>query len=231
MQPAQSSPDRKHFGAADYRLAEYVDEVFSISEDLLEEIRVRAEAAGLPKIHVSHFDARHLTVLVRAANASKVVEVGTLAGLSGVCLARGLAPGGILYTFEYEPKHAEVARESFEKAGVSDRVQIFVGAAMGNLPKIEHEGPFDVVFIDADKGNYPNYIRWAARNLRIGGLALIDNAFAWGLLAEGEDGLTGEKRAARAAIDDANRYLAQSGHFVATMLPTGEGLAVGVKIA
>ncbi len=152
--------------SADSSLFAYAHETFRPEDEVLAEIRVRAEKAGIPAIHVGAFDGLHLEVLARMAGARKIVEIGTLAGYSGVCFARALPADGKLYTFEYEPMHAEVAGESFRRAGVAEKVSTFVGPALSNLPKIEGEGPFDLVFIDADKENYPHYLEWAHRNLR-----------------------------------------------------------------
>lgn len=225
------SPAFKHYGADDPRMADYVDAVFGISDPLLDDIRERAERAGMPTIHVSHFDGRHLSVLAQAIGARKVIEIGTLAGLSGICLARALAPGGHLHTFEFEPLHANVAQESFQRAGVDHQVTIHVGPALQTLPHVEGDGPFDLVFIDADKANYPHYLQWAARHLRVGGVVLIDNAFAWGLVVTPDGEIARqEDREAKAYIHQTNQSLAGSGIFASTMLPTGEGLAMGVKV-
>src|SRR6267143_929725 len=131
---------------------------------------------------------------------------------------------GVLQTFEYSEKHARVAAESFRKAGVAARAHIHVGPALQMLREIEAEAPFDLVFIDADKVSYPAYLGWAADHLREGGVVLADNAFGFGEihLPGGDEG--------RAALRKFNQELAQGGHFRATMLPTAEGLAMGVKI-
>ncbi|MCE9590988.1 MAG: O-methyltransferase [Planctomycetes bacterium] len=228
-----NSPDHKSYAAEDPAISGYVERVFGAEDEVLADIRRRAAAAGLPAIHVSPFDGRHMEVIARAAGAKKIVEIGTLAGYSGVNLARALPADGVLHTFEFEPKHAEVAKESFRRAGVNRLVEIHVGAALEKLPHIENVGPFDLVFIDADKENYPNYLAWAAKHLRVGGVVLVDNAFAWGLLTlpENDEKLkdTG-RRSARTAIDSTNRALnAAPGFWRSTMLPTGEGLAMGVK--
>jgi caffeoyl-CoA O-methyltransferase len=232
-----NSPERKSFAAEGAALADYVERTFHPEDEVLADIRKRAAAAGLPAIHVSPFDGLLLEVIARAARAKKIVEVGTLAGLSGVCLARALpdVPGGegVLHTFEFEPKHAQVARESFRKAGIEKKIAIHVGAALANLPKIEKDGPFDLVFIDADKENYPNYLAWAAKHLRAGGVVLCDNAFAWGLVAVGDDApelKEGHNATARKAIRATNAALADPrGPWRGMMIPTGEGLAMGVK--
>ena len=230
------SPEDKSFAADQAGLSQYVLKTFSPEDALLSDVRKRAKDAGLPPIHVSRYDGRILEVIARAAGAKKIVEIGTLAGFSGLCLARALPEGdphAVLHTFEFEPKHAAVAAETFRLGGVSHKVKIHVGAAADNLPSIQHEGPFDLVFIDADKEGYPHYLKWAAANLRVGGTVLVDNAFAWGLTTKSENdpALADPKdRAAWRAITSVNATLADpAGPFRSAMLPTGEGLAMGVK--
>jgi caffeoyl-CoA O-methyltransferase len=211
-------------GQGDPRVAAYLDRVLAPEDAVLAEIRGRSAREGLPDIQVARLDGRHLTVVARAAGARRAVEIGTLGGYSGTCLARGLAEGGLLDTFEHDPHHAEVARESFRRAGLADRVRVHVGPALENLPTIESEGPFDLVFIDADKANYGNYLAWAERNLRRGGVVLADNVFRGALPPE--EGWSPESVA---ALDRFNRELSAGGAFEATFLPTVEGLAFGVK--
>jgi caffeoyl-CoA O-methyltransferase len=214
----------KDYGAkSDDKLARYLTRIFRPEDALLQETRERSLKAGLPGIQVGPMDALHLEVLVRAVGARKAVEIGTLGGYSGIAIARGLGKGGRLHTFELEEKHAEVARESFRKAGVLDRIRVHVGPALERLPDCEEDAPFDLVFIDADKESYPAYLAWAAHHLRVGGVVLGDNAFAFGELAEG-------RGAGPAAMREFNQELSQGGRFRATILPTGEGLAMGVKI-
>jgi caffeoyl-CoA O-methyltransferase len=134
-----------------------------------------------------------------------------------------------LYTFEFEPRHAEVAAESFRRAGVSAKTEIFVGPALANLPRIEKHGPFDLVFIDADKVNYPGYLAWAKRNVRVGGAILADNTFAWGMIGD-ERFDSPEDEAAVLALRRTNREAAEDPAFRATLLPTGEGLTLAVRI-
>jgi len=159
--------------------------------------------------------------------ARRAVEIGTLGGYSGVAILRGLAPDGVLDTFEMDPAHARVADESFRRAGFAARARIHIGPALEQLRLVESEGPFDLCFIDADKEGYPAYLDWAARNLRTGGIVIGDNAFLFGQL--------GETAAASAspglkAMRAFHERLARGGEFRSTVLPTGEGLAVGVKL-
>jgi caffeoyl-CoA O-methyltransferase len=217
-----TSPPEKGFGQGDPALAKWADEVFHPEDDVLREIRERGVREGLPAIAVGTMDGLHLEVLARTCGARRAVEIGTLGGYSGVCILRGLVPDGILDTFEYSPKHAEVARESFEKAGFEKRVRIHVGPALERLKEIS--GPVDLVFIDADKVSYPDYLRWAEEHLRVGGIVLADNAFAFG-----EVHLPGGDQS-REALRRFNEQLAGSDRFRATMIPTAEGLAMGVKV-
>ena len=217
----------KGFGTEDPALARYVTEVFGAEDALLAEIPVRQAAAGLPDIQLGRLDALHLEVLAAAAGAKKAVEIGTLGGYSGVCLLRGMGEGGFLHTFEMDPRHAAVAAESFRRAGLESQVRIHVGAAAERLGDIAAEAPFDLVFIDADKVSYPLYLAWAAEHLRVGGMVLGDNAFLFGLVS-GE--AVGDDAARIRAMQAFNATLATGGRFRATMLPTAEGLAVGVKI-
>jgi caffeoyl-CoA O-methyltransferase len=218
------SPEEKGFGQGDPLLSRWAEEVFQPEDGVLREIRERSVREGLPPIAVGRFDGLHLEVLARACGALKSVEIGTLGGYSGVCLLRGMGPHGVLHTFEFSEKHARVARESFVKAGVSARAHIHLGPAVEKLSEIEAEGPFDLVFIDADKTGYPDYLAWAAEHLREGGVLLGDNAFGFG-----EIHLPGGD-AGRAALRKFNHDLAKGGRFRATMLPTAEGLALGVKV-
>ena len=212
-------------GQNDPQVRLYLESVLGPEDAVLAEIRERSAREGLPEIAVARFDGAHLTAIALACGARRIVEIGTLGGYSGVCLARGLAAGGRLETFENDPHHAEVARESFRRAGVADRAQLHVGPALGNLPAIEPDGPFDLVFIDADKANYPNYLEWAARHLRRGGVVLADNVFR---AAGGAS--PGWSAESVAALDRFNRTLVSGGQFRATFLPTVEGLAFGVRL-
>jgi caffeoyl-CoA O-methyltransferase len=224
-----TSPMSKLFGQNEPKIVDYAEQTFKPQDSILTEIRERSKKNKLPDIHVGSMDGLHLEVLTRACGVKKAVEIGTLGGYSGVCIARGLQPGGILHTFEVNAENAAVAKESFQKASVSERVEIHVGPALENLAKIENQGPFDLVFIDADKVSYPKYLAWAAQNLRVGGVVLGDNTFAWGIIADTKfDSEQTEKSVL--ALREFNEVAASSGVFKATILPTGEGLTLAVKV-
>jgi caffeoyl-CoA O-methyltransferase len=220
---------KRIFGGTETKLVQYVENTFHPEDTILTKLRERAEQKGLPSIQVGKMDGLHLEVLVRATGAKKAVEIGTLGGYSGICIARGMGPSGKLYTFEIDPVHAEFARESFREAHVSEQVEVFTGPALEKLNAITQNGPFDLVFIDADKVNYPFYLQWAAENLRIGGLVIGDNTFAWGMIADTEFDTLDDEQSAK-GLQKFNQTLAQSGRFRSTILPTGEGMTLGVKI-
>jgi caffeoyl-CoA O-methyltransferase len=222
------SPPIKAFGQGDAALAAWAESVYAPEDEVLREIRERSAAAGLPQVQVGRFDGLHLEVLARAVGARRAVEIGTLGGYSGVCLLRGMAPDGVLHTLELEPRHAAVARASFERAGFASRVRVHVGRAAEALPDLEREGPFDLVFVDADKTGYPGYLAWAEEHLRVGGVLLADNTFGFGHVHEERP--AGESPAAMAALRAFSERLARGGRFRATMLPTAEGLSLGVKV-
>lgn len=222
------SPPVKGFGQGDAALGAWAETVYQPEDDLLRKIRERSVAAGLPSIQVGKMDGLHLEVLARACHWKKAVEIGTLGGYSGVCLLRGMGEGGFLHTFEVDPARAELARRAFERAGFADRARVHVGRAKDQLREVEADGPFDLVFIDADKLGYPGYLAWAERHLRVGGAVLADNTFGFGHVHEEHP--AGEDAVAMAALRTFSERLAQGGRFRATLLPTAEGLSFGVKV-
>ena len=160
-----------------------------------------ARAGGLPAIEVTRTQARLLELLVRLTGARRVLELGTLGGLSTIALARGLADGGSVVTLEIDPRFAEVARGSLERAGVGDAVEVRVGPALETLPQLEAEGrgPFDLIFIDADKQTYPEYLPWALRLSQPGTLIVADNVVRGGAIADPD--------AADASVRGSRRFL------------------------
>jgi len=156
---------------------------------------------GLPAIDVSAAQGKLLSLLVRIRGAKKVLEIGTLGGYSTIWMARGLPAGGRIVTLELDPHHAEVARSNFERAGVSDKVDLRIGPALKSLAALESEnaGPFDLIFIDADKPNNPNYLDWAMRLSRPGGVIVCDNVIRDGAVVH-EDSGDANVEGARAAF-------------------------------
>ncbi|RVW09799.1 O-methyltransferase [Prescottella agglutinans] len=161
-----------------------VDTVVGTDDDLAAALEANS-AAGLPPIDVSPPQGKLLNLLARMVGATRVLEIGTLGGYSTIWLARAVGESGRVVTLEYEPRHAAVARENLDRAGVGRRVDIRIGAALDTLPGVEADGmgPFDLVFIDADKVNNSNYVRWALRMSRPGTVIVVDNVVRGGAVS------------------------------------------------
>lgn len=157
---------------------EEVDRYFAdrlAADDRLAGVLRANEAAGLPAIDVSPLQGRFLQLIARAIGARRILEIGTLGGYSTVWLALGLGEGGKVVSLEYHPQHAEVAQANVERAGVADKVDVRVGKALDLMPGLEAEGPFDLVFIDADKSHQDDYLAWALKLARPGTVIIGDN--------------------------------------------------------
>ncbi len=168
----------------------YRREVFAREDDFLKNIMPAAVEQGLPHISVSPEAGRTLYLLAKMIAAKKILEFGALAGYSGIWLARALPPDGHFITLEIEPKHAEVTRANYKAAGLGDLTEVRVGPAQELMAGVADEGPFDLVFIDADKGGYSTYLDFALAYTRPGGLIIADNAdgggYVHGMLPEGD---------------------------------------------
>lgn len=161
---------------------DYVEGLFAPPDPALENAMRRSREAGLPEINVSATEGKLLLMLAEMVGARRILEIGTLGGYSTIHLARALPENGALVSLELDERHAEVARESIAGAGLANRVEVRVGDARESLARMVegNEGPFDIVFIDADKGGYPEYLDWAMRLTRPGSLILGDNAIRGG---------------------------------------------------
>ncbi len=146
-------------------------------------------AAGLPEIQISPNQGRLLYLLARMHGAKNILEIGTLGGYSAIWLAHGLAEGGRLITLESDAKHAAIARGAIAQAGLSDRVEVRLGRALDTLPQLEAEGlgPFDLVFIDADKPSNADYFTWALKLSRIGSVIIVDNVVRKGTIVDAKN--------------------------------------------
>lgn len=204
---------------ADEAIIAFVERVHVPHDAALAQAFDAPAAHGMPEIQVSPSEGKLLGLLVRIAAARKVVEVGTLAGYSAIHIARALPEGGKLVTIELDPEYAKVARANIATAGLEDRVEVRVGAAADVLQTLAPEGPFDALFLDADKEGYAGYGAWAARYLRKGGLLLADNSYFFGRLLQ-------DDASARAM----RRFHEQlEADFDSVCVPTPDGLVVAVK--
>ncbi len=161
-------------------IVEEITRKFAAEDEGLKHALKAAKQAGLPEIQISPIQGKFLQLLAVACNAQKILEIGSLGGYSGIWLARALTANGHFITLEINPTHAELVRNAFAQAGVSDRAEIRVGNALDLLPLLEHEAPFDLIFIDADKPPYPQYLDWALRLSRPGSIIVADNTIRSG---------------------------------------------------
>jgi predicted O-methyltransferase YrrM len=164
----------------------YFSESLLRSDPILESALETSVAAGLPAISVSPNQGKLLQMLAQIAGARSILEIGTLGGYSTIWMARGLRAGGRLITLEVDPKHAEVAQLNVARAGLRDVVDVRIGNAVEILPQLsaERRGPFDLIFIDADKPNIPTYFEWALKLSRPGTLIVVDNVVRDGAVAD-----------------------------------------------
>ena len=204
----------------------YLRDLYAVETDGMRDALRSARDAGLPEIQVSPTDGKILEILLRMIGARKVVELGTLAAYSAQWIARALPADGHLWTIERDPKHARVGRGVLERAGLADRVTILDGAADELLGSLERHSPFDAVFIDADKGGYTRYARWALEHLRPGGLVLGDNVYLFGDLV-GRDAEARSSPESIRAMRAFHELLARACD--AVVLPTPDGLSVAIK--
>jgi predicted O-methyltransferase YrrM len=165
---------------------QYLDGLLAKPDAALQAALRASAEAGLPAINVSATQGKLLQLLARLCGARKILEIGTLGGYSTIWLARALPPQGRLVTLEIDARHAEVARANIARAGLAERVEVRLGRALDSLAYLgaETAGPFDLVFIDADKPNIPAYFKWALHLSRPGTLIVVDNVVRAGAVID-----------------------------------------------
>jgi predicted O-methyltransferase YrrM len=197
---------------------DYLTETLARPDPVLEAALRESEAAGLPPISVSPPQGKFLNLLARVQGARNILEIGTLGGYSAIWLARALPPGGgRLVTLEVDAKHAKVARANLALAGFANIAQVRLGRAIDTLPELEHEGagPFDFIFIDADKPSNPEYFAWALKLSRRGTVIVVDNVVRNGAVAQANSG-----DAAVQGVRRLNQILATEPRVSATAIQT-----------
>ncbi len=204
----------------------YVAGLYAPPDEALTAALRESERAGLPSINVSASEGKLLQMLVEISGARRVLEIGTLGGYSAIHFARALPEEGVLISLELDERHAEVARRNVERAGLSNKVEIRVGDARDALAGIieNGEGPFDLIFIDADKEGYPEYLDWSLRLSRPGTLILGDNAIREGSVMDPDD-------PSSRAMRDFNERLAKNPRLSALILPLIRDRIDGLAIA
>lgn len=204
---------------ADEAVLAFVQRVHAPHDGALQRAFDAPQRHGMPAIQVGPSEGKLLFCLLSLIAARKVVEVGTLAGYSTIWMARALPKDGKLYSIELDAKHAAVARDNVLAAGLGDRVEVLEGRGIDVLERLSEQAPFDAVFLDADKGGYAEYARWAGRHLRPGGLLLADNAYLFGELL----GDRAEAPAMRRFHEDLRAS------FESVCIPTPDGLVLAIR--
>ena len=207
--------------------SQYIQSLFCKETEAMKAATKRAIEIH-PSMQIASYEGRILQVLLRTIGAKKGVEFGTFTGYSGVWIGNILGPEGKLYTLEYDPKHAELARKTFQEADLAKTVEVLEGPAQDNLSTLEENGPFDFVFIDADKGGYYDYLLWAENNVRKGGLIIGDNTFLFGDVFKDPKPENVTQKAWE-SMRNFNQRLADSSKYTSIILPTVEGMTVAVK--
>jgi len=204
---------------ADAAIVRFCDATHATPDAALASAFTAPRRENMPSIMVGLSEGQLLGLFARLVRAQRVVEVGTLAGFSAITLARGMTDDGHLWTIEHDPKHATVARGNIAAAGLAHRITVVEGDGVDCLARLEEHGPFDMVFVDADKARYDQYGRWARAHLREGGLLLMDNAYLFGRLMESSPAAGAMRRAHEEA----------AAHFHSVCIPTPDGLLLGIK--
>ena len=208
------------------RVDGYVEGLFAPPDPALENALRRSREAGLPEINVSATEGKLLRMLAEMVGAKRILEIGTLGGYSAIHLARALPENGALISLELDERHADVARENVAEARLAKQIDVRVGDARELLAGMAEngEGPFDLVFIDADKGGYPEYLGWALRLSRPGSLILGDNAIRGGSVLDPGD-------ESSRAIREFNEKLARDPRLTSLVLPLIRERIDGLAIA
>ncbi len=203
---------------------DYIRQLFAPETDLLKNISLQAQNPD-DRISIYPEEGKLLQLLIHLSGARKIVEIGTLNGYSTQWMTTALPEDGHVWTIEKDETRARCAKENLTPG----RTTLLQGDALTVLPTIEQYGPFDLAFIDADKLNYTNYLDWAEKNVRKGGLIIGDNTFLFD--AVWKDGpIDRVRETARQAMRDFNRRLADPEKYIGIMLPSEEGMTIGMKL-
>lgn len=207
---------------------DYICETFSPEDALLADIRLRLAAhnAGLVGIQVSPVEGKLLQMLVKMNGIRSIVEIGSLAGYSATWMARGLPEGGVLHAIEKDAGHFALLQQTVTAAGLP--IKAHHGDALEVLKSLEAQAPFDMVFIDADKGGYVDYLNWAEKHMRKGGLIVGDNTLLFGHVHHAQKPEAASRKAWE-AMREFNARLGDANRYDSILIPTAEGLTVAVK--
>lgn len=207
----------------------YLDETFGHEDSLLLSLKKEAEEEGVSSMQISPHEGRILQILVKMSKSRKIVEIGSLYGYSTVYMARALPENGRIFTCDISEKRHQTTKRILKSSPEYHKIQWITGTALETLKTIETQGPFDMIFIDADKASYGHYLDWAEKHLRTGGVVAADNTFLFGAVF-GES-VRDEEYSDKAleVMESFNKRLSQSDLWTGALIPTSEGLTVAIK--
>lgn len=212
---------------SDVLIKKYIKDNFAHEDVALENV-----GSDLPieerRMQIGADEGKLLYTLVRMIGAKKIIEIGTLNGYSAVWMARALPEGGKLYALEKNYKRIAPSQKAFEDCGVENKIELIEGDALESLKKLEGQGLFDMVFIDADKVNYAKYLDWAEKNVRKGGLVVGDNTLLFGAVY-GDPIRAKPAKETVDAMQEFNHRLGDDSKYSGVLIPTAEGLTIAVK--
>lgn len=219
---------RTNTGRVNTDSEKFIQKYYAQDEDLFLEMRKKAQEKKCEHMMVAPSETRLLQSLVEVHGSKKIVEIGTLFGYTAISFAKGIGEHGRVWTLEKNPENAEIAQSFINKTLYKNNIEIVTGDAHENLNALSSQGPFDCVFIDADKAGYVDYLLWAEKNLRSGGLIIADNTFlrgtVWGTEAEGYS----EKQSSK--MLEFHKIFSDQKRFKSTIYPSFDGIAVGIKV-
>ncbi len=207
---------------------EYISNLYAPETPAQRHIRASIEQNNLRPINLNSPEAKIVQILIKLSNIRKIVEFGTHAGYSAASMAAALPEDGKIYTFEKDPKTAEIALNNFKHLGLDNKIEVIIGDAHENLETF-NPSEIDMVFIDAEKQGYTNYLKWSYDNLKKGGLIIADNTFLFESMYDPEIAAAQENKKLVNAMHEFNNALADPLKFESIILPTDEGLSVAIK--
>lgn len=213
---------------------QYIRDLFAKEDELLKEFREKSIKFGRP-ISIGAEEGKLLQLFIKMNKIKNIIELGTLTGYSALWMAKALPEDGKIYTIEFDPTCINISKENFAKlpSDLRNKIELLEGKALDKLKELEKspkkpQSGFDMIFIDADKNNYVNYLDWAEKNIKKGGLIVGDNTFLFGAVYS--DDLPHRTRpTTKEAMQEFNRRLADSNKFDGVILPTEEGMTVAIK--
>lgn len=208
----------------------YMDNTFGHEDSVLQSLRQKAEEEGVSNMSISSHEGRLLYFLAQVLKPKKVVEIGSLYGYSTVYLTRALPENGMIFTCDTSEKRHQITKQILKSQPEYSKIQWITGDARHTLKTLEDKGPFDMVFIDADKNSYGVYLDWAEKNLRAGGLLIADNTFLFGsVYGESPEQENRHSLKTLEIMKSFNKRLSESELWMGALIPTEEGLTLAIK--